>query len=281
MLCADDFAISPGTSRVIAELARNKCINGISCMAASENWHDDAKLLAGIETVECGALGPVQVGLHLVLASEAPIGSMYCTDAEGRLPSADQLLLMALTGSIERQEFAAEIDRQFAAFKAARGSPPDFVDAHQHVHVYPIIRKLVVAATKRHAPNAWIRVPSDRLSAMIKRPFFGKALGSAIHSLGFRALLAKYDVPANGSFAGHYDFGAGYATHLPKFFGQASSSHLVMCHPGSNDLRSDAIGQARAIEAEVIGQMPLEFRLARALRPGLISYVEQSADERA
>lgn len=264
ILCADDFAMSPGTSRVIARLARGRAINAVSCMAAAPGWPADARLLDGIEDTECGALGPVQVGLHLVLASERPIGAMSCVGKDGRLPDPDRLLALALSGRIDAKEFEAEIDRQFAAFKSARGREPDFVDAHQHVHVYPTLRGLVIAATRRHAPKAWIRVPSDRLPAMIRRPFPGKAIGSALHASGLRRALERNGIQANGSFAGHYDFGGGYADHLPKFLSSGSSSHLVMCHPGSDELGDDSIAQARVIEADVIGRMELETRVAHA-----------------
>lgn len=248
---------------MIAELARARCINAISCMAASRTWNEDAKLLAGVENIQCGALGRIQVGLHLVLASETPITTMSCVDAEGRLPSADRLLAMVLTERIDWQEFAAEIDRQFVAFRAARGRPPDFVDAHQHVHVYPALRDLVISAAQRYAPNAWIRVPADRIGAMVRRPFLAKAIGSSVQAWGLRANLVRSGVRANLSFAGHYDFGTGFADYLPSFFKGASSRHLIMCHPGASDLADDVIGQSRVIEADVIGQLDLETRLAK------------------
>ena len=37
----------------------------------------------------------------------------------------------------------AEITRQFEAFAAAFGRPPDFVDGHHHVHLFPQIRDAV------------------------------------------------------------------------------------------------------------------------------------------
>lgn len=269
MLCADDFALSAGTSRVIAELARKRCINGISCMAALAGWQEDARLLDGIDEVKCGDLGRIQVGLHLVLASEKPIGRMSCALNDGRMPGPDRLLAMSLAGRIDPEEFEAEIDRQFTAFKAARGQEPDFVDAHQHVHVYPTLRRLVVEATRRHAPRAWVRVPSDRVPAMIRRPFIGKAIGSSAHAAGFRAALARRGLQSNASFAGHYDFGTGYERHLPRFFAGASASHLIMCHPGSDELDDDTIAKARVREAAVIGQMDLETRLSQ-MRGGTV-----------
>lgn len=263
ILCADDFAISHSTSRVICKLARAGSINAISCMAASECWPSDAALLDGIEDITFGKTGRVQVGLHLVLATERPMGSLSCLDEDGRLPGPDRLLAMVLSGQLNALEFEREIERQFIAFKAARGRVPDFVDAHQHVHVYPILRKLVIAATKRHAPEAWIRVPSDQLSAIIKRPFVGKAIGSAAHSLGMRWELSRNGLKANRSFAGHYDFGIDYERYLPSFFESAGQFHLIMCHPGADDLPNDPIAAARPIEAAALARMTLQERVAQ------------------
>ena len=254
--------MSHGTSRVIDRLARSGSINAISCMAASPYWHDDAKLLEGIEEISCRTSGPIQVGLHLVLATERPLGQLSCLDEHGKLPGPDRLLAMVLAGRIKAKEFADEIERQFIAFKSQRGRAPDFVDAHQHVHVYPVLRRLVIAATKRHAPDAWIRVPSDQCSAMLARPFRGKAAASAVQCLGMRSEISKHGLRANSSFAGHYDFGAQYEKYLPTFFGNAGDFHVIMCHPGTDEIADDAIAKARIMEAGVLAQMTLHERAA-------------------
>lgn len=266
-LCADDFAMSAEVSAVIADLARRRCINAISCMAAMPGWPIDARLLDGIEAVSCGEFGPVQVGLHLVLASERPLGPMGCTTPDGTLPGPDRMLALTLAGKVDMDEVAAEIDRQFIAFRTARGRAPDFVDAHQHVHLYPGIRQAFIAATLRHAPHAWVRVPDDRLPAMLARPWRGKAIGSAAHALGFRRQLREAGLRSNRSFAGHYDYASDYADHLDAFLRFGSAPHLIMCHPGAGSIPGDTIAAARSKEAEVIGAMTLEDRMLN-LAPG-------------
>lgn len=223
-------------------------------------------MLDGIEEVVCGPFGRVQVGLHLTLSGEKPLGEMRRLGGDGRLPGPDALLLLALTGRLDKREIEAEIDRQFEAFRSVHGRTPDFVDAHQHVHVYPTIRSLVASAVRRHAHDAWVRVPGDRLSPMLRRPFRGKALGSTLHAVGFRKMLARHGLRANDSFAGHYDFGPRYEERLRRFFDRPSHAHLIMCHPGADDIAGDLIARARVNEAEVIGKMTLEERVARYSR---------------
>lgn len=259
--------MSREVSATIARLARSRCLNAISCMAAMPGWSEDAALLEGIEEVTCGSLGRVQVGLHLVLASERPLGRMSCQQIDGRLPGPDRMLALAVTGRVDPDEIAYELDRQFLTFRAIRGRAPDFVDAHQHVHLYPVIREQVIAATLRHAPQAWVRVPDDRLLPMLARPFAGKAIGSTLHGLGFRRQLARAGLRANRSFAGHYDFRGNYRRYLDSFLRWGSDAHLVMCHPGHGEAPGDTIAAARPVEAEVIGEMPLEQRFDLARRP--------------
>ncbi|MFT3965100.1 MAG: ChbG/HpnK family deacetylase [Sphingobium sp.] len=259
ILCADDFALSPPISETIAELAVRGCINAISCMAAMPSWERDARLLSGLGG---SADAPVQVGLHLVLAGERPLTRMARQGPDGRLPDADRTMLLAYAGRLDLGEMAREIEAQFAAFIRARGHAPDFVDAHQHVHVFPGLRQCVIAATLRHAPGAWMRDPADRVTAMLRRPFAGKAFGSTLHAAGLAAAYRRRGIAANDSFAGHYDYRGDFGALLPRFFEAAGRRHLIMCHPGAGRLADDGIADARIVEAAVIGRMPLADRIA-------------------
>ncbi|MCE7796371.1 ChbG/HpnK family deacetylase [Sphingobium sufflavum] len=278
-LCADDFALSPQISETIADLARRGCINAISCMAVFPGWRRDARLLTplgGAGTGDAGGGGGgggdpanVQVGLHLVLAGERPITRMARQGADGRLPSADATMLLAHARRLDLDELSAEVDAQFAAFATAMGRAPDFVDAHQHMHVFPGVRERVIAATLRHAPGAWMRNPADRLAAALRRPFAGKAIGSNLHAIGLARAFARHGIASNDSFAGHYDYRGDYEALLPAFFRAAGRRHLIMCHPGDGRLADDSIADARIVEAAVLGAMPLAERIAAlTLTPG-------------
>lgn len=266
ILCADDFALSRGISETIASLAASGSINAVSCMVPFANWEKDAPLLVEAARMRDPRHGPLHVGLHLTLSSERPITRMSCTDTDGRLPGADALMVMAHRRKLDLKEFRAEIDAQIAAFVAVRGAAPDFVDAHQHVHVYPGLREVVVDAVLEHAPHAWVRNPGDRLGAMSRRPFIDKAIGSSLHAAGFRRLLSRRGVASNRSFGGHYDFTTDYAALLPRFFAAPSDMHVVMCHPGAGHLDGDTIADARIREASVLAAAALPERLARIER---------------
>ena len=245
ILCSDDFAFSRGVSETIAALARTGKINAISCMAGMPGWAADSALLRDLPD-------HVQIGLHLTLTEEAPLVAMPRLAPDGRLPAINPLGRMAARGRLPLDEVAAEIGAQFDAFVAASGRPPAFVDGHQHAHALPGIRDLVLGETALRAPGAWIRDCTDRLSAMLARPFTGKAIGSAWHSRGLRRAAAAIGLATNDSFAGHYDFSGDYRALFPRFLRKPGATHLVMCHPGAGARPGDAIAAARCREAEAL-----------------------------
>jgi len=245
ILCADDFGLSRPISETIADLLHAGRINATTCMTLCPGWEADAALLRDLPA---GA----QIGLHLTLTGETPLTAAPRLAPEGRLPDADPLLRAALLGTVPLDEVAAEIDAQFVRFAEVMGRAPDFVDGHQHSHVLPGIRTLVLDATRRHAPAAWLRNCVDRPGAIAARPFRGKAIGSALHATGFGRAAARRGLRCNDSFAGHYDFRSEFNDLLPQFLRRPGAMHLVMCHPGAGALAGDGIAEARIGEAAAL-----------------------------
>ena len=245
VLCADDFAYSRAVSETIAELAATGKLNATSCMTLMPGWAEDAALLRDLPA-------HVSIGLHLTLTQERPITDMPLFAPDQRLPEIDPLTRSAARRQLPLEEIAAEVAAQFDAFAAAMGRAPDFVDGHQHSHALPGIRDIVLFETARRAPDAWVRDCTDRVDAMLARPFVGKAIGSAFHSRGLRRAAARYRLRCNDSFAGHYDFATDYKRVFPRFLRRAAGMHLVMCHPGAGRRAGDAIAEARPREAELL-----------------------------
>jgi predicted glycoside hydrolase/deacetylase ChbG (UPF0249 family) len=180
------------------------------------------------------------------------------------MPGADPLTAAALTGRAPLVQIGEEINRQFDAFEAERGAAPDFVDGHQHVHMLPGIRAIVIDVMRRRAPGAWIRDCADSLLAIASRPFPVKAMRSALLSRGLTAAAARAGLRTNSSFAGYYDFRADYSGLFPRFLRRAGAAHLVMCHPGSGRASGDRIAEARIGEAEFLRSRGLDAALERA-----------------
>ena len=243
-LCADDFAWSPATSRVIAALLETAKLNATGCMTLRPNWPEDSRRLRDLPA-------PAQIGLHLVLTDEQPLAS---TDVMVDIVT---LRGRAAAGRLDRDAVAAEVAAQFDRFEQAMGRPPAFVDGHQHAHSLPTIREVVLDATRRRAPGAWVRTCQDRWTGIARRPFRGKAIGSAFHSRRLRAQAAAEGLACNRGFAGHYDFRSDFAALFPHFLAGGGAEHLVMCHPGADDRAGDVIAAARVAEAAALAAMPV------------------------
>lgn len=250
ILCADDFGLSSAISDTIAGLAAAGRINAISCMAAAPGWRHDSAMLDSLPR-------SVAIGLHLTLSGETGVTAMPVLAPDRRLPGIDDLTSLAMQGRLPLPEIALEVRAQFERFTEMTGREPDFVDGHQHSHVLPGIRRIVIAATQRHAPNAWLRDCTDKLPAMLKRPFRGKALASAMYATGFARAAARAGLSCNQGFAGHYGFAGDYSALFPHFLRSPGSQHLVMCHPGAGVLADDPIARARHQEAAALWSLPI------------------------
>jgi len=250
ILCADDFGLSPEISRVIAELAAEGRINAISCMAVCAGWAEDSALLRGLPDT-------IQIGFHLVLTGEPPLTAMPRLAPNGRLPAINQLARSAIAKRLPLDEIRSEISAQFDRFIEQHGRAPAFVDGHQHAHVLPGIREIMLAETARRAPGAWVRNCRESFAAMMSRPFRGKALANALHSRGLKQAAALHGLRCNDRFGGHYDFASDYAALFPRFVTKPGAVHLVMSHPGAGDLAGDMIAAGRKREAAALRAMEM------------------------
>ncbi len=139
-------------------------------------------------------------------------------------------------GSSTAPRSTREVDAQIAAFTAAFGRPPDFIDGHQHVHLFPQVRDAVLDGARRLAPDAWVRQCASvlPLSRRLNDP---KGLLIDWLSRAFRARAAKLGVRTNPAFAGTYTYraDADFPALFPGFLDGLPEGGLVMCHPGHVD----------------------------------------------
>jgi hypothetical protein len=139
-----------------------------------------------------------------------------------------------MLGRLQRAAIAAEVRAQVAAFAAAFGRPPDFIDGHQHVHLLPPVADSLLAVMREVAPAAWVRQCGH---APGKSGFDRKALVLDLMSRDFRRRAARHGVRTNAAFAGTYDFRptAQYENLFPTFLDGMPNDGLIMCHPGIVD----------------------------------------------
>jgi hypothetical protein len=234
-LCADDYGISPAVNRAIRDLIERGRINATSVMVTTPSFStEEARALSDITGPDRRAA----IGLHFTLTAPfRPATRAY-------RPVARNGTFLGLAGTfgaglmrrLDPDALTAEAETQFAAFQAAFGRPPDFVDGHQHVHLVPQVSDAVLAVMKRMAPGAWIR-QCGRSMPPWRRWDDPKGLLLDLLSARLRARCIACGVRTNPAFAGTYDFT--HATAFDKLFGSflqgLPDGGVVMCHPGFVD----------------------------------------------
>ncbi|MGB8632458.1 MAG: ChbG/HpnK family deacetylase [Xanthobacteraceae bacterium] len=230
-LCADDYGISPAVSAAIRELIARGRINATSVMVVAPGFSPSE---AG--TLDEAAKTRAAIGLHLTLTAPFRPLTGFAPLRDGAFPPLAAMAGRALVCNLKTAALEAEISRQFAAFYTAFGRSPDYVDGHQHIHVFPQIRDALLRVIKQAAPEAWLRQCGR---SALARKSVGDPKGYILDVLSarLRQRAAEAHVRTNFAFAGTYSFRpqADYAALFPDFLDGLPDGGLVMCHPGHVD----------------------------------------------
>ena len=253
VICADDYGISPAVSGAIRDLIARRRINATTVMVLSPSFDRSA----AAELCDAAATTHAAIGLHVTLTAPfRPLSESYTPLRRGTFLPLAATAGRALARSLRPELLSAEISRQFAAFAEAFGRPPDFVDGHQHVHLFPQIREALLGVVKTAAPGAWVRQcgrPDQQRS--LREP---KALLLDWFSARFRRVAAQNGVRTNPAFGGSYVFrtNADFAALFPGFLDGMPNGGVIVCHPGKVDTelkRLDPLTGLREREYEFFG----------------------------
>lgn len=258
-LCADDFALHPLVDQAVQQLAHAGRLSSTSCMTTSPHWPASARTARALR-------GLLHVGLHFNLTESH--ANTYASAHSLR-----HILALAYTGRLRVQDMQPLWRAQLDAFEDAMGTPPDFVDGHQHVHQLPGVREAMLRELARRygAPSAWPRVrstvPVGRLWRDPKSTIIALLGGWTL-----TAQLRRLDAPANRGFAGVYGFDApttaAYGARMARWLeqlppqvpvavdaataprgpGRPMPGSLLMCHPAAGEVPGDPIGAQRPLE---------------------------------
>jgi chitin disaccharide deacetylase len=228
---ADDYGFTPGVSRGIRELLATRRVSATSVMAASEFWPEEAAALKAVA-------GDADIGLHLTLTDQAPLGAMPSFAPSGRFPPLKPMMRAALLRQLPLAEIEAEVERQLARFMQHYGPAPSHIDGHHHVHQLPGVRQIVL----RHAARLgvrYVRSCASPAALILQRGIApAKAMTIGVFSAGLKRQAAALDLATNSSFSGVYDFaapGAPIDALFRLFLTSAGENALLMCHPGFSD----------------------------------------------
>ena len=232
-LCADDYGVAPGVSAAIRELISRGRINATSIMVAAEHFNSEEA--AALATLNSGEKR-VALGLHVTLTGPLqPVSANFSPLRRGRFLPLNAMLRMATARRLQPEPLANEIAAQLKKFIDVFGRPPDFLDGHQHIQLFPQVRDAFLKVVAERAPTAWVRQCGRPRRGRRLRDH--KALVLDILSLGFRRRARKLGIAVNPAFAGSYAFTsrANYARLFPRFLSGLPDGGLIMCHPGVVD----------------------------------------------
>jgi len=252
-IIADDYGMSPSVNTAIRDLLAAGRISGTSVMVVAPAF--TAAETRALAAIAHDGKRPA-IGLHVTLTAPfKPLTANYRPLRAETFLSLGRTALAALLRRIDRTAAEQEIRAQLAAFIAAFGRPPDFVDGHQHVHLLPGIADAFLAAVKDAAPGAWVRQCGRAPEAASREP---KAMLLDAFSQRFRRRAAVQGVRTNPVFSGAYAFhpGASFAELFPTFLSGMRDGGVIMCHPGKVDttLRAlDPLTTLREKEHEYFG----------------------------
>lgn len=154
---ADDFGLTAGINRAIAELHAAGAVTSATLMASAS---------ATAEAIEIARSTPtLGVGCHVVLIDGTPILppdriSSLVNPRTGQFrPTLSAFLPRLFTGNIDSSEVEAEAASQIALLQNS-GLELTHIDTHKHLHMFPAVLRAVLRAARAAGINK-IRNPFE------------------------------------------------------------------------------------------------------------------------
>lgn len=245
-ICADDYALTPKVSAGIIELLDAGRITATSVMTVSEHWPDTYQQLIKFKS-------SADIGLHITLTDLPPLTAMPNFAPNGKLPDLKTVLKLAYLGKLPLAEIKQEVTAQLQRFYLYFGGWPSHFDGHQHIHVLPGIREIIIDLFVKFINlNGYIR-NCVTPAAVILKQYNGIAKTLLINMLSWRLKrdLVRLGIATNNGFSGVYNFPIinkvinsahnmsiwqkQYGEIFAQFLLTTNEQCLIMCHPGYVD----------------------------------------------
>ena len=235
VVTADDFGVGPATSRGILELAELGVVTSTVLLVTSPFAADGVR--------QWRAAGSrLELGWHPCLTLDAPVLPAAevpsLVDGAGQFLPLGRFLKRLSTGRVRRREVAAEFHAQLARFRDLAGRDPRAVNAHHHLHAFPVVgralRRVLGEAgltpflrRVTESPRTLRRVPGARPKRLLLSAL-GRAASRHQSRAGFPGAAALLGV-TDPEFVHADDF---FARWLAESRGDFVE---LTCHPGHLD----------------------------------------------
>ncbi|MDE3112439.1 MAG: ChbG/HpnK family deacetylase [Chloroflexota bacterium] len=151
VVTADDLGLSESVDSAILTAHRAGVVRSTSLLVTFPRAAEAAELARGERALE--------IGLHLDLVEGTPVSDPARVPTllgpDGRFRGLGPLFAALVTRRVRAEEIAAEVRAQVARARAL-GTPALAWDSHRHVHLFPLVAR-VVGALGRELDARWIR----------------------------------------------------------------------------------------------------------------------------
>ena len=242
---ADDFGLTPGINRAIAELHTAGVLTSATLMANGPAFEDAVSTAHAYPT-----LG---VGCHIVLTDGTPISppekipSLLGPDHKTFRPSLSSFLFALCRNQINQAEVEHEACAQIQRLHST-GIRITHLDTHKHTHLFPTIaRPLLAAAEAANVPA--IRNPFEPTWSRalnqggLSRRFAFAALSSLRPAFESHPQILNHRIATTDGTLAISATGDLTPTTLAQILAALPStgSYELCCHPGYNDRDLDHI----------------------------------------
>ncbi|MGA3125921.1 MAG: ChbG/HpnK family deacetylase [Candidatus Korobacteraceae bacterium] len=239
---ADDFGLTNGVNRAIAECHQRGIVSSATLMATGPCF-DEAVALAA-------QMPRLSVGCHVVLVDGEPllppgeVRSLLAPGTNRFHHSIGDVLRAVALGRFRAAEIEAEAAAQFAHLQRASIEVSHF-DAHKHVHMFPSILRPLLRAASAHGIAA-LRNPFEAPGVVSLRETLGdrtlfvrKAettlLSAGLRRRWLRAVLAAGFTTTDGSLGIATTGALNEASLRAMLKRMPHGTWELVCHPGYND----------------------------------------------
>jgi hopanoid biosynthesis associated protein HpnK len=237
ILNADDFGLTAGVNRAVAELHRAGALTSATLMARADAT-DEAIAIAR-------ATPTLGVGCHVVLVDGEPVLPaqalpMLVDQCTGRFqPTSGAFVQRLFTGRIRSAEIEAETAAQIALLQSG-GVALTHIDTHKHVHLFPAVLRPVLRAARAAGIRA-VRNPFEPAwsrRATPHAPWLRRAEVSLLRlwEPAFRRIVAEEGFTTTDGALGVLATGTLDAATLAALLSNLpAGTWELVTHPGYND----------------------------------------------
>jgi hopanoid biosynthesis associated protein HpnK len=286
---ADDFGLTSGVNRAIAESNRHGVVTSATMMATGRAFHDAASLAA--------TLPGLATGCHVVLIDGEPVSStsstLFCSPIYD--PPQLESSLKTFAWKVLRKRIAPDdIEREAAAqirMIQSWGIRLTHVDSHKHTHMFPHVLRPVLRAARACGISA-VRNPFEPLRSWPGSMLLHSSglwlrsaavMGFHLFARQFRKILQEVGMATTDGTIGIAATGRLDQKMLVRLLNALpEGTWELVCHPGYADADLKAAGtrliESREAELQALTSEETRQALAR-LKIDLISYADLGAPQ--